>query len=55
MNRTFTVGVLLTVGGTAGYVVGVATPYPGRALSLPGVMVGLALLTVGESDSEDRP
>lgn len=55
MNRTFTVGVLLTVGGVTGYVVGVATPYPGRTLSLPGVMVGLTLLTVGDPDSGDRP
>jgi hypothetical protein len=62
MNRTLASGVALTALGTAGYVLGVAgedavglvDPYPGRAFSVTGVMVGITLLSVGLSYRGDR-
>lgn len=47
MDRVRTAGVALTALAVAGYAVGVAAPYPGRAFSLTGVMVGLTLWAVG--------
>lgn len=47
MNRTFATGVVLMAGGVVGYVAGVVSPYPGRALSITGVMVGLTLVALG--------
>jgi hypothetical protein len=47
MNRTLAVGLALTLAGLAGYVAGVVAPYPGRALSVVGVMVGVTLVAVG--------
>lgn len=47
MDRVRTVGVALTALAVAGYVVGVLAPYPGRAATLTGVMVGLTLWAVG--------
>jgi hypothetical protein len=49
MNTVAGVGLLLTVGGVAGYVVGLAAPFPGRAFALTAVMVGVTLLAVGRS------
>jgi len=43
------VGAGLTLLGVVGYVVGVATPYPGRAFSVTGVMIGVALLAIGNA------
>lgn len=48
MDRTQTAGAVLTAVGVAGYVVGVAEAYPGRAFALTAAMVGLALLALGE-------
>jgi hypothetical protein len=47
MDRVRTAGAALTVLAVAGYAVGVAAQYPGRAFSLTGVMVGLTLWAVG--------
>lgn len=47
MNWALLGGVALTVLSSVGYAIGVAAPYPGRAFSLTGLMVGLALLSVG--------
>jgi uncharacterized membrane protein YccC len=47
MDRVRTAGGTLTAVALAGYVVGVLVPYPGRAVTLPGVMVGLTLWAVG--------
>lgn len=47
MNGTLAAGISLTLLSSVGYAIGVLTPYPGRAFSLTGVMVGLALLSVG--------
>lgn len=51
MNRAL--GVALTGVGVLGYVAGVLAPYPGRALSLPAVMVGVALLAIGRGGRGD--
>jgi hypothetical protein len=47
MDRVVVAGLALTVLGLVGYVVGVFAPYPGRAFSVTGVMVGLTLVAVG--------
>lgn len=47
MNRTLAAGCLLSVGGLAAYLVGVTTPYPGRAYSVTAIMIGVSLLAVG--------
>lgn len=48
MNRTRGIGLLVTIGGLAGYLVGVQTPYPGRELSLVAVMIGITITVVGD-------
>lgn len=47
MDRISGAGVALTAFSTAGYAVGVLAPYPGRAFTITGVMVGLTLWAVG--------
>jgi hypothetical protein len=47
MDRVVVAGLALTVLGLLGYVAGVLAPYPGRAFSVTGVMVGLTLVAVG--------
>ncbi len=51
MDRALLAGGAATGLGLAGYVIGVAEPYPGRALSIAGVMVGLTLVAVGAGRS----
>ncbi|WP_197424962.1 hypothetical protein [Natronomonas sp. CBA1123] len=46
MDSLATLGPLLVVVGVAGYVVGIATPYPGRSFALTALMVGVTLLVV---------
>ena len=46
-NAPLLAGAGLVVLGTLGYAVGVVAAYPGRAFSVAGVMVGIALLAVG--------
>lgn len=46
-NVPLLAGTGLIVLGTLGYVAGVVAAYPGRSLSVAGVMVGIALLAVG--------
>jgi hypothetical protein len=54
MNRLFFAGALVALAGAAGYVVGVDRPYPGRALSLTAVMLGITLLAMGRTgETED--
>lgn len=50
MNTVFAAGVLLSLAGTIGYLVGLGVSYPGRAFSLTVVMVGLTLFAIGSSD-----
>jgi hypothetical protein len=53
MDRTFAVGACLAVVGTAGYVVGTAVAYPGRAFSLTALMVGITLAALGDGGRRD--
>jgi hypothetical protein len=48
MDRTTAAGIAITLAGFVGYVLGVLAPYPGRGLSLTGLMVGLTLVAVGD-------
>ncbi|WP_162993842.1 hypothetical protein [Halalkalicoccus subterraneus] len=50
MNRTRGIGLFVTAGGLAGYLVGVQIPYPARELSLIAVMVGITITAVGVDD-----
>lgn len=52
MNAEFAAGAVLTLLGVVGYVVGVVAPYPGRAFSVSGVMVGLTLLAIGSGGTD---
>jgi len=49
MRRTRAAGLALAGVGIGGYAVGATVAYPGRALSLPAVMVGVTLAAVGGS------
>lgn len=51
MDRSTLAGVLLTLAGFTGYVAGVLAPYPFRAFSIAGVMAGLTLTLVTESEA----
>ncbi len=53
MLRTFWAGVGLSVVGLAGYAVGLARPYPGRAFAVTAVMAGVALVAVGAGGGEE--
>ena len=48
MNRLFGIGISLTVVSLAGYLVGVFAPYPGRSVSLVGIMAGITLTAIGQ-------
>ncbi|WP_276301005.1 hypothetical protein [Halorussus lipolyticus] len=47
MNTALVLGGALTLAGLGGYLAGVVAPYPGRAFSVAGVMVGITLLAIG--------
>lgn len=47
MDRVAIAGAALFGLGLAGYVLGIAAPYPGRSLSITAVMFGCALLALG--------
>lgn len=51
MQSTRPLGALITVVGTVGYLVGIATPYLGRAFSITAVMVGITLLAINTGGS----
>jgi len=55
MNTALAAGIALTVAGLAGYALGVAVAYPGRAFSVTGVMVGITLLAVGRGGAWTDP
>lgn len=46
MNPVLALGLVLTLGGLAGYLVGLSTPYWGRAFSVTLLMVGVALVAM---------
>jgi hypothetical protein len=47
MNRVLSAGVVLVALGLTGYGIGVFAPYPGRALSITGVIAGVTLSVIG--------
>ncbi|AHG02689.1 hypothetical protein HALDL1_02920 [Halobacterium sp. DL1] len=47
MDRLRALGLAVTAVGVAGYAVGTATPYPGRAFSVTAVIVGITLASIG--------
>lgn len=47
MDSVRTTGTLLTLASLVGYVAGIAGQYPGRELSVAGVMAGVTLMAVG--------
>jgi hypothetical protein len=47
MNTALSVGLALTAAGLVGYLLGIVAPYPGRAFSVMGMIVGITLLTIG--------
>jgi hypothetical protein len=53
MDRTRAVGVVVTLASLAGYAAGAVAPYPGRAVTLAGVMVGVTLAAVGGGSRRD--
>jgi len=55
MNATTAAGLGLTILGLAGYVVGLAVPYPGRSFSLTALMVGLTVAAIARTDGVTTP
>lgn len=55
MNREQLFGLALTVAGVAGYAAGTQVSYPGRALSVTAVMVGITLLAIGNAGPAGAP
>lgn len=47
MDRVSAAGIATTGLAATGYAVGVLAPYPGRSVTLTGVIVGLTLWAVG--------
>jgi len=52
MNRLLVAGVALVALGLAGYFVGVVVEYPGRAVSITAIMVGVTLVAIRNADAE---
>ncbi|MFC6732488.1 MULTISPECIES: hypothetical protein [unclassified Haladaptatus] len=50
MNTVLGAGFAITALSLVGYAIGVLAPYPGRELSLTGVMVGITLLSISWID-----
>lgn len=49
MQRVALVGAACTALSLVGYTAGVAEPYPGRALAVTGLMVGVSLYVTGRA------
>lgn len=49
MNRVATAGVVLALLSLVGYGVGIIGAYPGRAFTITGAMVGIALYAFGRT------
>jgi len=52
MNRLSLAGIALSVLGIAGYAVGIAVAYPGRAFSVTAIMVGITLFAIRRIERE---
>lgn len=48
MDRVRTIGSVMALAALVGYIVGIYAAYPGRGLTVTGLMVGLTLWAVGE-------
>ncbi|MFC6836023.1 hypothetical protein [Halomarina ordinaria] len=48
MHPSRTAGVALTALALCGYGIGAVAAYPGRWLTIPGVMVGVSLVVMGD-------
>lgn len=46
MNPLLAAGLVMTVAGFVGYVLGIRVPYPGRAFSVTVLMIGITLIAV---------
>lgn len=46
MNSVLALGLVLTLAGLAGYLVGLSTPYWGRGFSVTFLMIGVALVAM---------
>lgn len=46
VNRVLALGLVLTLAGLAGYLLGLSVPYWGRAFSVTAMMVGIALVAM---------
>jgi hypothetical protein len=44
-------GIALSLVGLLGYVVGIYVTYPGRSFSITAVIVGIALVAIGQQDT----
>lgn len=52
MARLVPIGAVLTLLGLVGYGLGLTVAYPGRALSVTAVMLGITLLAMGRTAGE---
>lgn len=50
MPRTRALGLWLSALALLGYAIGVAAPYPGRSVSLVGLMVGVTLYAISSGE-----
>lgn len=50
MDRVALAGWAVLALALVGYVIGALVPYPGRSVTLPGMMVGIALAAIGSGD-----
>lgn len=52
MRSTRRIGIGLATVSVLGYAIGVVAPYPGRSVSIVGLMVGVTLYAIGREDGE---
>jgi hypothetical protein len=53
MDTVTASGLVVTLGGLGGYLVGLTVAYPGRAFSVTAVIVGLTLFAIGRPNSSE--
>lgn len=53
MEADLFAGIVFTVLGLVGYVVGTAVAYPGRSLSVTALMAGITLVAIGRAGGEE--
>lgn len=50
MNEILGAGVVLSALGIGGYLVGIGTPYPGRAFAVTAMIIGVTLVAIGRAN-----